>query len=75
VKWRDAEESAWLFWRNRRRKVHLAFEPVKCEVARRLAFGDDPPSRDARSELVKALTHQANRLLHGRVVANSRRAV
>ena len=69
MKWQDAEDSAWLFTRNRRREVHLAFKPVECEVARRFAFRENPPSRDARSDLVQALTHQANRLLHGCVVA------
>jgi len=75
VKWRDAEASAWLFGPNGRREVHLAFEPVEGKVARRFAFGEDPPSCDARSELVEALTHQANSFLHGRVVDGLRRAL
>ena len=39
VKWRGAEERAWLVARHGRREVHLALEPGKRHVARGFAFG------------------------------------
>jgi hypothetical protein len=60
VKWCDAKDKAWLFGLDGRGEVHLAFEPIEREIARRLAFQEYRPSRDSRSELIEALTHHAD---------------
>lgn len=75
MKWRDAKERAWLVARDWRREVHLALEPIECKIARRFAFRKNPASRYTRSELVEALMHDADGLLHRCVVASFRCAV
>ena len=58
--------------RHRRREIHLAFEPVECEVAGRPAFGENAPGGDSRAEFVETFMHRPDRLLHERVVAGLR---
>lgn len=59
-------------WRG---EIHFALEPVECQVARCFAFRKHAPSRYTRAELIQALVHQADGLLHADIIARKRCAV